>query len=342
MSLHTRKPMRLPLFEREARSPTLQSIAYAIVIAEHSSIRRAALRLRTRSSVVSRRLRSLEDRLGMELFERQSSGIRPTVVGREFLDRAKMAFAELEHATYLLKSAQKGKAGSLSVGFYPSLVSGMLHDILSEYRKGFPSVDLSLLEAAPSDQLAALRHQRIDVAVLIDAETSEDVQSECLWTERVFAALPQRHRLAANRSATWLSLRNEDFVVRGFGREPVVYAWLAGKLDPDGISPRIRQHDIGRDNLLGLVRAGFGITIVAESTIGQSVPGLVFRLITNEDAVLPVRVAWLPENENPTLGPFLSCARRVSRRVSSAAHVGSESDLLDPHDVLFETHDPLP
>jgi len=54
----------------------LVSASHALVVAEHLSFSRAAQVLRVRQSVVSRRVRALEDVLGVSLFERLSSGVR--------------------------------------------------------------------------------------------------------------------------------------------------------------------------------------------------------------------------------------------------------------------------
>ncbi len=119
--------------------------------------------------------------------------------------------------------------------------------------------------------------------------------------------------MAASATLTWAELRGEMFVVRAYGSGPVIYAWLAGKLDPGGFAPNIHQHDISRECLLGLVSAGYGLTVVAESATALVVPGVVYRPVTDADATMSVRMAWLNENENPALGRFLSHARRVAR-----------------------------
>ena len=119
--------------------------------------------------------------------------------------------------------------------------------------------------------------------------------------------------MAASAALTWAELRDETFLVRAYGSGPVIYAWLAGKLDPGGFAPKIHQHDISRECLLGLVSAGYGLTVVAESATALVIPKVVYRPISDEDAMMSVRMAWLNENENPALGRFLSHARRVAR-----------------------------
>ena len=104
-------------------------------------------------------------------------------------------------------------------------------------------------------------------------------------------------------------------MVRAHASGPALYTWLAGKLQPEGYAPDIKQHDVCRESLLGLVKAGYGITVVSRSATDLAVPGVVFRPIVDSNANKSIRMAWLPTNDNPVLGPFLSHARRVARRV---------------------------
>ena len=207
----------------------------------------------------------------------------------------------------------RGETGALGVAFYPSLAAGLLHRILAEHRVRLPELALSFLEGASTDQLVALRQHRVDVAFLTAVSDAPGAQSEHLWDERIYVALPEGHRLAAQEALTWAELRDEAFVVRAYGSEPVIYAWLAGKLHPGGYAPNIRQHVVCRESLLGLVGAGFALTVIPKSATAIQVPGVMFRPVADEDATVSVRMAWLPDNENPALGRFLSHARQIVR-----------------------------
>jgi DNA-binding transcriptional LysR family regulator len=60
----------------------------ALAVARHRSIRSAARELGLAPSVISRRLHSFEDGLGVSLFERRPSGVKLTEAGAEFLPDA--------------------------------------------------------------------------------------------------------------------------------------------------------------------------------------------------------------------------------------------------------------
>lgn len=167
----------------------LQSVAQALLLAEHLSVRQTADQLGLRPSAVSRRVRALEEQLKGSLFERHSAGVRVTPAGRRFLDRARLAMTELDNAERDATLVERGDGGALGIAFYPSLASGRLHDLLGAYRMRFPDLALSFLKGASMDQLVALRHHQVDVAFLTAVDDAPGAANEHLWDERIYIAL---------------------------------------------------------------------------------------------------------------------------------------------------------
>jgi len=69
-----------------------------------------------------------------------------------------------------------------------------------------------------------------------------------------------------------------------------------------------------RELVLGLVGAGFGITIVSEAATGAAYPGIVFRHIDEPDAVAAITAAWLQSANNPARKKFLASLRDYAKR----------------------------
>ena len=75
------------------------SIKQALAVAEHLSFRAAARALGVRHSAVSRRVRTLEEKLGVTLFERHLTGVTLTNAGSRFIQQAREGFAHLDSAS---------------------------------------------------------------------------------------------------------------------------------------------------------------------------------------------------------------------------------------------------
>jgi DNA-binding transcriptional LysR family regulator len=87
----------------------LRALRWAIIAAQHKSLRRAAETLNIRQSTLSRGLRDLEHRLGAILFERTNGGTRLTLAGEEFLDAARRLIKEAEAIAARVKMRSAGR-----------------------------------------------------------------------------------------------------------------------------------------------------------------------------------------------------------------------------------------
>lgn len=96
--------------------PSLKTEDLVLVeaVSRHGSVGAAAKELLTTQPSASRRLAALERRLGIRLFERDTTGARPTPAGRELARRAVRLLADLDALPAQLAAAMQ--APSLSLG----------------------------------------------------------------------------------------------------------------------------------------------------------------------------------------------------------------------------------
>jgi len=292
----------------------LRNLRYFVAVAEAQSFRQGAAALGVRQPTVSRQVRDLEDTLGIDLFERHpGEGVRLTPTGRTFLARALRVLADLDRACTEAGCAGRAETGTLAIAFSTSLAGGWLQMVLGSFHRERPEVAISLLEGNATDQLLALKDRGCDVAFLAGTFEAPGADHETLWIERAHVALPTDHPLAESVFVAWDDLKGETFLVRAHDSGPGKDRWLAARLAPSGLPPRIIQHAVARENLIGLVAAGFGLTVVPASATGITHSGVVFRPIRDDSATIAVTAAWLPENPNPALRRFLSLARDMAR-----------------------------
>src|SRR6266566_3989365 len=125
---------------------TLVSVSQALLVGEHLSFRRVATILGVRQSAVSRRVRELEDELGVSLFERHHAGVRITNAGVRFLQEARTALAQLDQAVKTATAAGSGTVGRINIGILSSLGAGYLRDLIEVYHSRHPEVGIHISE----------------------------------------------------------------------------------------------------------------------------------------------------------------------------------------------------
>ena len=182
-----------------AKSTTINSvsIAQALVVAKYLSFRGAASALGIRQSAVSRRVRALEDELGVSLFERHRTGVRVTDAGARFLQQAREALAQLDHASKIAGVAGRGVTGQLRIGILSSMGAGFLRELIQAYSERHPDVAIQIVEAASMGHISLIRKRRLDVAFVADASEATDCDAAPLWSERSVCRAP------AGPSALW-------------------------------------------------------------------------------------------------------------------------------------------
>ena len=149
-----------------------------LTVLDSGEFRAASRTLDSNASAVSRRMRALEDQLGISLFERLHTGARLTNVGREFCAEARHIVFRLQEAIRHAGAAGTATTGSLRLGISGSLTSRFVKELIHEFRVECPNVRLAFREGSYPDHLASINMKQLDAALVLGtpAPTGCDVQ----------------------------------------------------------------------------------------------------------------------------------------------------------------------
>jgi DNA-binding transcriptional LysR family regulator len=301
--------------QRVAQSLELKSLRSFISVAEAGGFRKASQLHGILQSVLSRKVRELEDQIGVSLFERHREGVRLTNAGRQFLDDARLIFSQLERATSALGAAGVAGEGRLGIGVASSMSGGFLHRLVRAWRKQHPHVRVTFRDAASSELVAAVVQRELDVTFITGSAVPSGCDMEQLWIDRIYLATYRENPVAERASVTMDDIASEGFIVNqsNFGVE--IRDFLIKRLSDLGVSPTVEVFDVGREVLFTMVGLGFGSTTAATLETGVTYPNVVYVPI--EGVRLPFNAVWSRGNDNPALRRFLSVARTLSRASSA-------------------------
>ncbi|WFU75442.1 LysR family transcriptional regulator [Bradyrhizobium sp. CB2312] len=292
-------------------TPTLRQLQFILAANDCGSIRRAADLLSVRHSAMSRSIRELEHTIGISLFERTSSGVRPTKAAQKVLQTARLVFEHLDALVEIAKNDPDG-ADRVSIGFCTSVPARVARATLTEFTKRFHHLRWSL-EEQPRDLLVeTLRSRKLDVIVRSGMRPSPETEVLPLWSERIFVWLPEGHALA-NRAAVYfedlcldtilLSRHSPCSEAEGFPLSLVASECL----------PAIERYNVGIGVIAGLVALGRGVSLVLESEVDLRVAGLTFKELRSESTASSVSFSaeWRTDNENPALQQLLGLLKET-------------------------------
>ncbi|WP_323764820.1 LysR family transcriptional regulator [Marinovum sp.] len=178
----------------------LQQLRYFAAVYEVGSFSAAAEKVNATQSGLSMHVSQIEKRYDVKLFERSSSGVTPTELGRAFYLEAVKVLASAQHAEDRLQSLSKTVVGHIHVGLMPTFTRAVLTAVLLRMGQEFPEVRVSISEAYSGALADEVAEGRLDfAAVPASFELNEALVSRPMGDDReclVYArdrVLPVRH-----------------------------------------------------------------------------------------------------------------------------------------------------
>ena len=291
----------------------LASLIQTLAVAEYLNFRHAANALGVSLSSVSARVKTLEENLGVLLFERHARGVRLTEAGRHFVQLVAAGVDQLDYAVKTASMAAHGECGRLRIGVHALIPCSFLAGLIERYREDHPGIEVEITEGTARDTVMHLRADRLDIVFVAGTPELPNCHSRQMWTEPLLAALPDRHRLAERPTITWVDLTGEIFLVRHSGTGPQVHDHIVLRLAGRWPASTIQRFDVERGTLLSMVGHGFGITIVGGATSLLQTSGVVFVPFADEPEPVPFSAVWSPYNQSATLRNLLDLAGKMGR-----------------------------
>jgi DNA-binding transcriptional LysR family regulator len=292
----------------------LRHLRYFIGVAEELHFGRAAARLGISQPPLSHQIHALEDELGVRLFDRSSRNVELTNAGMLFLTEARATLAQAERAITVARRAAMGEVGELAIGFNASapFVPKVARAIF-DFRQGWPAVHLTLAELPRDAQLRALADGTIDVGITRSfafPSVGPGITATPLLEERLVVALRPDHRLARQTTISLADLRGEPLVVYSRDLAGGFTDELFSLLRSSGVEPEVAQDVREVSTLFGLVSAGVGVTVMAESLCALQAANLVYRPLSDESARSALWVLHLNPAPKITCLHFLDLIQR--------------------------------
>lgn len=167
------------------RLPTLSSLRAFEAAARWGSFKDAADELSVTPTSISHQVRSLEDQLGVQLFERFNRRVELTPEGRVYAATLSRAFDEIDDATGRLRHEPRDDAAPrrLVIVGNPGFIDCWLHARLIRFRQRNPDISLELI---PDDASEHHLRNRADIAIHYGFAPPQAFASEHLSATALF------------------------------------------------------------------------------------------------------------------------------------------------------------
>ncbi|WP_299083939.1 LysR substrate-binding domain-containing protein [uncultured Ruegeria sp.] len=290
----------------------LNDAFYFVQVVEKGGFSAAARFLNIPKSRLSRRVKQLEDDLGVRLLQRSSRVVTATEVGEEYYRHAQEALARFEMAETAVRRKTNAVAGTVTVSCSVGMAQFGLDQILPKFLQDNPRV--TVVQRA-SNQMEDLIKSGIDVAIRGHMDTLPDSSLIQVRLARV-----EWHLFGSSDYITSLGLvidpaelANHPAMVLGRPRE--THQWLlkdeGGQTASVPCTVRFASDDMS--TLKNAASASLGLVALPSYVCRSEIEaGTLVRVLPNWTAGRPQISLLMPTRRGmlPAVEAFLDCVKQ--------------------------------
>ena len=252
------------------------------------SISGAAKLLHVSSPAVSRLISSTEQRLGLTFFQRIKGRLYPTPEARRLFLEVDAVYQSMERVNEVAEDLVGNRVGHLRIACSPSLGQLMLPHAVKRFYERLPEVRIILHTLLPSVLLQTVLTQQVELGVAFIQETHPNLIQRPLYENRLVAALPKDHPLAAKDCLELKDFLNEPFI--GYGADSAIGRLVRKLFMEEGLTVRAKVEVQQVHVACAFVHDGLGISIIDElSAMSPVWPNLVTRPV-NPSTTAPISI----------------------------------------------------
>lgn len=222
----------------------------------------AARELHLTQSGVSQHIKSLEDMLGVKLFDRIQQRLVPTAAGTILFKRCSQGLHEIEQALWAIKGEGSELAGNITIGMPIEFGNNVILPLLSSICRKYPRVQLKLHLDFASVMNQMLLNGELDFAFVDNFQMNRRIRTEKVYDETLELCATEDFlkRFGAPKN-TRKFFEAMEFVEYQ-EEEPVLRMWFAHHLGTRHIELNVRTTVMDVQAIARLILSGVGAGIL--------------------------------------------------------------------------------
>lgn len=282
----------------------IHEINVFLTAAETQNFSEAARQLHMTQPAVSMQIQSLEQRLGVDLFERSGRRIQLSEAGETLMPMARELVSMSLRIEEAMKSLGGEVVGHLKIGCSTTAGKYILPQLIARFRRMHPRVQVTVYNSGRDQVMDMLCDGMTHISVISSLVSCRDAEFKPFFTDRAVVIAPIDHPWANRNTIKPQELREADFIIRDdtAGTRQVMMEGLL-------------EHGVHLDDLNIVMELGNAeaIEMAVEEGIGVSI---VSRLVAQRGVDLG-RIKML-EIEGLNLERKIYIAYNVRRAATSA------------------------
>lgn len=234
-----------------------------LMLVEERNFTRAAQRCHLTQPAFSALIQSLEDALGVRLFDRSTRRVGLTPEGMHFRRSAPRLLNDIESLVGEMREFVSKRRGRVAVAALPSLAAGWLPRIYAVFADRYPGVELTLYDGLLEPCLQQVKEGAVDMALAARGRDMSGLSAEPLCEDRFYLVCRRDHVLAGKKALELEALYGERVI--HLGRGSSIRQSLAEHVALESFQTALEVDHLA--TVTGLILAGLGVSLVPGMTL---------------------------------------------------------------------------
>lgn len=253
---------------------------YVYAVYEEKNFTRAAQKLFISQPSLSAAIKGIEQKVGAPLFERGTSGVTLTQIGKEYINSAEKILSVEKDFSNKVNDIYNLNTGHIIVGGTNYLSSYVLPDIVNRFKAHYPKIEVTLVEANSTTLGNMLKNEEIDLVIDSFEHPTDSYQAYPLISEKILLCVPEsfkinnsleKYRVSPNdilnadtaQSVSISLFKDEKFVLLKSGND--MYERAMKIFNKNSISPSV-SFSVDQLNIsYALVRSEMGVCFMTDT-----------------------------------------------------------------------------
>lgn len=258
----------------------IQAIRAFLKVNKTGSFSRAAEELFITQPAVSKRIASLEQSLGIPLFDRIGKTVQLTEAGLALLPNYQRILEEIDESHRIISNMRETISGYLKFATSHHIGLHRLPPVLKAFSKKYPDVvlDLQFMDSEQATQLVL--QGEIELAIItLPSRPDERLSLQNIWHDPMHCVVASDHPLASNSAITRKKLLGEPSILPSAGTYTRAFINRALGTD-DTINILMETNYL--ETIKAMVKIGLGWGVIPDSMLDDSLVTLPIKNIKME------------------------------------------------------------
>lgn len=249
----------------------IRQLEYFVEVAKTKNFRKASEQLHLSQPALSKSIRLLEEELNTVLIARTNKSFELTDTGEALLAKSVFLIQQFRDIYKTIEDVRLSNQGEIKIGI-PNILGYLCYfELICEFQKKYPGINISVSGEGTKDINAALREERLDLGI--------GMLSENVPIAKDLLVIPLTHDygvLVVNTGKAYASfdtisirdVRDENFVL--VNEQYLLYDDIMQLCLQEGFTPKVTAKSSQWDFVHKMVDANFGVSILPRPLVEKS------------------------------------------------------------------------